>query len=314
MNEQEMRHRRKRTRALSPSIAAEVTASVLDAIKRGCTPWEMPWHRNQGSTESPRSLTGRRYSGINVLALWASARRFGFSDPTWTTEERWRGAGMRPLPGEIATTGIIYREREVGQVPTSSRIRFARRLALFNRSQVFGKCKDNARRQVAMLICVDSLARSAGAVIQIGGDGACYRPDFDDILIPHRSRFRGTIDEANATYAGVMLHELVHWTGAQHRLNRDLSGRFGSATYAMEELVAELAGAFLCAELGFASRPRADHARYIAGWLSVLKRDHRAILSAASHAERATRFLLRFRHQALATQKIRRLKEVETRV
>lgn len=309
-----MRYRRKRTRASSQSIAAEVTASVLEAIKGGCTPWEMPWHRHQGSTEWPRSLTGRRYSGINVLALWASARRFGFSDPTWATEERWRSAGMHPLPGEIATTGIIYREREVGQAPTSSRIRFARRLTLFNRSQVFGECTDKAWRQVATLNCVDSLARSAGATIRVGGDGACYRPDFDDVQIPHRNRFPGPSDEASAAYARVMLHELVHWTGSPRRLNRDLSGRFGSAAYAVEELIAELGCAFLCAELGISSRPRPDHARYISGWLSVLRKDHRAILLAASQAEKATRFLLRFHRQGRQAQKIRALKEPERRV
>jgi antirestriction protein ArdC len=301
---------KKRLRRLV-GVAGEVTSNILAAIRAGCTPWEMPWHRHQGSIEWPRSLTGRRYSGINVLGLWASARRFGFSHSTWATEERWRAAGMRPLPGEIATTGVIYREREVSQSSTISRVRFARRLALFNRHQVFGASNNETRRCVATLICVDSLAASAGAVVQIGGDVACYRPECDSITIPHRNRFRGTLEDADAGYAGVLLHELVHWTGAQHRLNRDLSGRFGSAAYAMEELIAELGCAFLCAELGLASRPRPDHARYIHGWLSALKRDHRAILLAASHAERATKFLLRFRRQAQETQKTQALEEPE---
>ena len=38
-----------------------------------------------------------------------------------------------------------------------------------------------------------------------------------------------------------------------HRCNRDLSGRFGTEVYAMEELVAELGATFLCAELGIAT-------------------------------------------------------------
>ncbi|MEQ1490813.1 MAG: zincin-like metallopeptidase domain-containing protein [Terricaulis sp.] len=179
---------------------------------------------------------------------------------------------------------------------------------------MFGECKDTARRHVATLICVDALARSAGAIIQVGGDGACYRPDFDDILIPHRNRFNGTADQASAAYAGVLLHELIHWTGAPHRLNRDLSGRFGSAAYAMEELIAELGCAFLCAELGFTSGPRADHARYIDGWLSALKRDHRAILLAASHAETATKQVLGFHRRDHRTKKMRWLKGAEIAV
>lgn len=300
-----MRRRRKRTSTSPPSIAAEVTASVLAAIKCGCTPWEMPWHRHQGSAEWPRSLTGHRYSGINVLALWASARRFGFSDPTWAKEEQWRAAGMRLLPTERPTSAIIYRERALTWPPSGAPIRFARRLALFNRQQVFGEMEREPRRRLATLRCVDELARATHANIEIGGDRACYRLETDDILVPHRSRFHGDLGEAHSAYAAVVLHELVHWTGAEHRLNRDLTGRFGSAAYAMEELVAELGSAFLAAELGTSSRPRADHSRYIDGWLSVLKRDHRAILIAASHAERATQFLLGFHRRQREARKTR---------
>ena len=88
-------------------------------------------------------------------------------------------------------------------------------------------------------------------------------------------------------YYSVLSHESTHWTGAQHRLNRDLSGRFGSECYAMEELVAELGAAFLCSELGLPSDPRVDHAPYIASWLKALRNDKRAIFTAAAKAQEA---------------------------
>ncbi len=88
-----------------------------------------------------------------------------------------------------------------------------------------------------------------------------------------------------------MLHELTHWTASAHRCNRDLSGRFGSDAYAMEELVAELGAAFLCAELGITVEPRIDHAQYLAHWLNVLKADKRAIFTAASKAAEASAYL-----------------------
>ena len=72
----------------------------------------------------------------------------------------------------------------------------------------------------------------------------------------------------------------THWSGAKHRLNRDFSGRFGSAAYAFEELVAEMGSAFLCASLGIV--PTVRHADYIGNWLTILKNDSRAIVSAAS--------------------------------
>ena len=71
----------------------------------------------------------------------------------------------------------------------------------------------------------------------------------------------------------------------QHRLDRDLTGRFGSAAYAMEECTVELLSAMICADLNLTVEPRPDHARYIASWLEVLRSDKRAILTAANKAQ-----------------------------
>jgi antirestriction protein ArdC len=87
-------------------------------------------------------------------------------------------------------------------------------------------------------------------------------------------------------------HELGHWTGHASRLNRDHSGSFGSKSYAREELVAEMAGAFVCASLGIV--PTVRHADYIGSWLEVLREDNRAVVRAASAASKAADFLLGF--------------------
>ena len=91
---------------------------------------------------------------------------------------------------------------------------------------------------------------------------------------------------------GVALHELTHWTGAKHRLARDFAKRFGSETYAFEELIAELGSAFLNAELGFAASMIPNHAGYIESWLKVLKNDKRAIFTAASQASKAHSYIM----------------------
>jgi len=83
-----------------------------------------------------------------------------------------------------------------------------------------------------------------------------------------------------------------HASGAPHRLNRDLSGSFGSKKYAFEELVAEMNAAFCCASLGIV--PTVRHADYIGSWLDVLREDNRAIVRAASQASKAADFLLAF--------------------
>jgi antirestriction protein ArdC len=71
-----------------------------------------------------------------------------------------------------------------------------------------------------------------------------------------------------------------------------MSGRFGDDAYAMEELIAELGAAFLCADLGLTSEPREDHACYLKNWIAVLKGDKKAIFTAAAKASQAASWLL----------------------
>ena len=85
---------------------------------------------------------------------------------------------------------------------------------------------------------------------------------------------------------------MTHWTRHPSRLNRDFGRKkWGDEGYAIEELVAELGSAFLCADLALTPEVRDDHASYIDSWLKVLKEDKRAVFSAASHASKAVDFL-----------------------
>lgn len=122
-----------------------------------------------------------------------------------------------------------------------------------------------------------------------GGNQACYMPALDRVQMVPFSQFK-----TPTAYYSVLAHELTHWSGAKTRLDRDLSGRFGSEGYAVEELVAELGAAFVTGSLGLPSDPRADHAPYIATWLKVLKNDSRAIFTAASKAQAAADYLAGF--------------------
>jgi antirestriction protein ArdC len=105
--------------------------------------------------------------------------------------------------------------------------------------------------------------------------------------MPEFERFRDAL-----AYYSTLGHETIHWTRHASRLDRDFGRKkWGDEGYAMEELVAELGAAFLCADLDLTPQIREDHAPYIAGWLRVLKEDKRAIFTAASHAQKAADFL-----------------------
>jgi antirestriction protein ArdC len=131
---------------------------------------------------------------------------------------------------------------------------------------------------------VEAFIERIGAEIRYGGDRACYAPGYDVIRLPEPSSF-----ESAAHLYSTSLHEHAHWSGAKHRLDRDLSGRFGSEAYAAEELVAELTAAFLGAALSIPGRLR--HAEYLGSWLSILKQDTKATFTAAAKATEAAQFL-----------------------
>ena len=93
-------------------------------------------------------------------------------------------------------------------------------------------------------------------------------------------------------YYSTLLHEIMHWTKHQSRLDRDCGRKqWGDEGYAREELVAELGSAYLCADLEIGLNEREDHASYIGSWLTILKNDKRAIFHAAALAERAAAWL-----------------------
>ena len=113
---------------------------------------------------------------------------------------------------------------------------------------------------IARLESAERFFASTKATIQHGGNRAFYSPDRDIVQMPELNTFR----DAESYYA-TLAHEMTHWTRHSSRLDRDLGRkRFADAGYAMEELVAEIGAAFLCADLGITPETRDDHAAYIA--------------------------------------------------
>lgn len=279
-------------------LYARVTAQIIAALEAGPEPYVCPWHQ---LTQPPRNLVSARpYRGLNTLLLWAASQAHGFISPTWATFSQWAARGSPVRKGERATHIVFWKPRADDQPGLSaaggddarpSRGGFvARTFAVFNAAQVTGPPAELLER----LSDVDRHARAerffAALPLEVrhGGEQAYYDRAADRIQLPPYDRFLSA-----ARYYATRAHESVHATGAPHRLGRDLSGRFGTEAYAMEELVAELGAAFVCASLGLAAEPRPDHAAYIANWLTVFRADTRAIFTAASAAQRAADWLER---------------------
>jgi len=123
-------------------------------------------------------------------------------------------------------------------------------------------------------------------VLHEGGQRAFYAPDADSITMPPRTLF----PKAEAYYA-TLFHEMGHWTGHKSRLARDLSGAFGSAPYAREELVAEMTSAFLCSDCGIGNAVEENTVAYVQNWLAALKKDSKLVVVAAGAAQKAANFI-----------------------
>src|SRR5262249_255430 len=165
-----------------------------------------------------------------------------------------------------------------------SGIRFLKRFTVFNADQ----CEDLPPEVVSapspvpeglMVPQAEALITATGADFRIGGDRDFYSPNYDFIQVARAEAYFEPIN-----WDRTALHELGHWTGAAQRLDRDLSGSFGSKKYAHEESVAEITSAFVCASLGIV--PTVRYADYIGSWLEVLRENDRAIVCAASTASR----------------------------
>jgi antirestriction protein ArdC len=283
----------------------EVTSRIVAELEGGRVPWIQPWGKVGSATPGlPRNaVTGRSYSGVNVLILWGALFEHGYASQGCLTFKQARDAGGCVRKGERGTT-VVYADRftpeaEKERVRASGdeakAVSFLKRFIVFNRTQCEGLRPGLApdpeplpERETVPV--AEELIAASGVNFRIGGAKAFYVPSADFVQVPPQPAF---FEQVN--YYRTCLHELTHATGHKGRLDRNQSGGFGSKDYAREELVAEMGSAFLCASLGIV--PTVRHSDYLASWLDVLREDNRAIFRAASAATKAADWLLS-RHRA----------------
>ena len=282
------------------SLYEDVTRRIVGELKAGRFPWVQPWGKTGGAASGlPRNaITGRPYSGVNILILWGAVIEQEHPSQGWLTFKQALDAGGRVRKGEHGTT-VVYadrftpegeknRAREAGE--DARAIPFLKRFTLFNVAQCEGLPADLAadvpplpEREIVPV--AEQVIVASGVDFRIGGDRAFYVPSEDFVQVPPQPAF---FEQVN--YYRTCLHELCHATAHASRLGRNLVNGFGTKDYAREELIAEIGSAFLCAALGIVSTVR--HADYLASWLDVLREDSRAIFRAASAASKAAEWLL----------------------
>lgn len=269
-------------------LYAFVTNSIIADLEKGVVSWVKPWKTgNAGGIMPMNAATKRPYSGVNIPILWHAQISRGYPTAGWMTYKQSLPLDAHVKKGEHGTTVVFTKKLHIKEKDSDEekRISMLRTYTVFNVAQIEGLPPEpieasKVQPQNDAMQFIDATK----ADIRIGGDRACYVPSQDFIALPPEQAFMG-----REHHLATALHELGHWSGAKHRLDRDLSGRFGTQQYAAEELVAELTAAFLCAHLGIKGELR--HAGYIENWIQLLKEDNRAIFTAASKASQAADYL-----------------------
>lgn len=305
--------------AKQTDLYRQITDRIVVALENGVAPWRKPWRAAAGSGLAGlplNSTTGRHYSGVNVLLLWMSAEEQGFRNNRWLTYRQAQQTGGQVRKGEKATLAVVYKDwtkqaedREGNRLydsdgkPLTEAVPMLKPLQLFNAEQCEGLPAEVAaspEQPPAVdedgILSPDVMDRVLRMVNASGvkhrmlpQNRAYYRPLTDEIVMPMAGQFF-----TEADWWSTLLHELVHSTGHAKRLNREgitsSFRQFGDPVYALEELIAEMGSAFLCAQIGVSGE--VQHDSYVDHWLKVLKSDKKALFRACRHAREASEYLL----------------------
>lgn len=285
-------------------IQQRLTSAVIDQLQHGTVPWLTPWVSNG---YVPTSLqTGKAYRGFNRMLLTMLGGKYDRS--LWVTFKQAKYLGGTVMRGEHGLPIIYYsmiskRDKETGE---EFRVPLLRMSTVFNVEQ----CKDVTipaklmvkREPVPTLAGINTLLDKYTTKPEIhhsASDSAHYSPLFDRINLPMPEQFTSA-----ESMAQTIAHELVHSTGHESRLDRfkgdDKPTQFGCASYAREELVAEIGAVMALAEVGV-TIDLAQNASYIAGWLKALENDTSLILSASAKAQKAVDYMLGIKHEDIET-------------
>ena len=284
-------------------IYQEVTNKIITVLERvHANQWQAPFAELAAQGLPINPTTENHYHGVNIPSLWFDQQANKFTSNHWATYKQWQEQGAQVKKGERGSLIVFYKtlvtteENDKGE-EQENHIPMLRTFTVFNADQVDGYDHQekgagpaNDTDLVKRIEAVDRFCANTGADIRDTGAGAYYSPMLDYINMPETIKF---IDTPTATatenYYATLFHELTHWTGAQHRLNREQCKERNK--YAFEELIADLGAAFLCSQLGIVQTPREDHAHYIKNWLKALKNDKKFIFKASAQAAKAAEYM-----------------------
>lgn len=303
-----------------------ITDMMINTIKTvGHLPWQKEW-TGQGEAGLLRNyVTNKPYRGINQILLSFEQKIVNgervlvpikFQQPYYLTMKQIKDQGAQLKKGSKASIAVYYttvfdyndgkvkfktsdREKFLDFVRTNgltasdleihaNQYRFLKYYNVFRADDCIGlklKSVPKKRKVDPIEACqqiIDGYPNPPK--FRFGGDRAFYRPADDLIQMPKIEDFT-----SEAFYYSTFFHEIVHSTGAKHRLDRKLS--MEKKKYAFEELIAELGAVLLCADSGILFHTRENSAKYLRGWnqslIDNMEADNKFFTKAAAAARAA---------------------------
>ncbi|MBE6441548.1 MAG: DUF1738 domain-containing protein [Desulfovibrio desulfuricans] len=271
-----------------------ITNRIISLLEEGTIPWRKPW--SYGAAQRPLNLVSHRhYQGINCFLLACTP----YASPYWLTYSQASKIGGHVRKGERGNYIVfwkMYEKEDANAEGGRKLLPVLRYYTVFNVEQCEGidcpkvegePCFRHDPIEAAEQIALSMPNRPT---IGTGGVRACYSPTADHVQVPELSRY-----EKPEEYYSTLFHELAHSTGHESRLNREgitSNHFFGDEVYSREELVAEMASAFLCGYCGIENATIANSAAYIQSWIKVLRGDKKLAVIAAAQAQKAADYIL----------------------
>ena len=274
----------------------KIVDKLIQNMERGDLIFQKNWNSSALYPQNP--VSNIRYLGGNRVRLMVEAIEKEYKDPRWLTFKQAAENGWNVRKGEKGTLCekwiFTKKEKEIDKngKEVEKEVKLDKPLVnyfyVFNAEQIENIPKleiKNFTKDETNEIVQDFINSSECTIKEVAQDKAYYNPGKDEIVLPLRESFKSSQDFLKTTF-----HEMVHSTGHKDRLNRDLSGGFGSEKYAKEELVAELGSVFLQSKLGIKVEGEHfdNHSAYLKSWISILKNDSNELFRAAAQAEKAS--------------------------
>src|ERR1700730_2346893 len=276
-----------------PSVYEIITEKIIKQLESGVAHWRDPW-----TCQTPANLiTQKEYRGLNVFTLASQ----GFPSRFWLTFNQATNLGTKIRKGEKSSPVIFWTVGEDRETISPDGAKkdlrpfLLRYYSVFNLAQTEGidlpaSVLQETRTNNPIDACEQIVTSMPNPPAFEQSDKAWYWPNIDAVGMPARTLFL-----AYEEYYCTLFHELSHSTGHAKRLHRDNFDNpvsFGSESYSKEELIAEMTAAMLCGITGIEQKTLENSAAYLKTWIERLKSDSRLLVSAASHAQKASDYIL----------------------